>query len=136
MYSHYPLVLLSAVGGFFSAGVFLLAGYLLDDFMNPEYANFIALLVGGVTNFILQKLAFTGEGGSPNIVIGKYVASELTIIIFNQLGLVYFIKRKKDYTKKLPKEARPYYTTIARIVVALVVFLFLSFPMRKLWVFV
>ena len=136
MYSHYPLVLLSAVGGFFSAGVFLLAGYLLDDLMHPEYANFIALLIGGVTNFVLQKRAFTSKGGSPNLVIGKYVASETTIIMFNQLGLVYLIERKKDYVKRLPKGMRPYYTTIARIIVALIVFLFLSFPLRKLWVFI
>ena len=136
MHRHFLLLLLSAGGGIFSTNIFLLGGYILDYFINPKYANLIALLISAVINFILQTRVFVGKNEFKNHIIKKYLGSEIIIITFSQLCLIYLIKHKKDYIKKLPKEIQLYYTTVARIITSVVVFLFISFPLRKLWVFI
>ena len=136
MYRHFLLLLLSAGGGIFSTSIFLLGGYILDYFMNPKYANLTALLISAVINFILQTRVFVGKMGFQNHIIKKYLVSEIFIITLSQLCLIYFINHKKYYIKKLPKEIQLYYTTVARIIATFIVFLFISFPLRKLWVFI
>ena len=136
MHKSFIVLLLSAGGGMLSTGVFLLAGHILDGFMNPRYANFISLLISASVNFILQSAAFAGEKESIVHKIGKYAASEAIIISLNQLGVTYLLNRKKKYIRQLPKRSRPHYSTISRVTAAAMVFLFVSFPLRKFWVFV
>ena len=136
MYRHFGLLLLSAAGGIFSTCIFLLGGYILDSFMNPKYANFIALLISAVINFVMQMRVFINKRGFDNRIIKKYMVAEIIIITLSQLGLIYLIDHKKDYIKRLPKEIQPYYTTAARIIASSTVFFLISFPLRKLWVFI
>ena len=136
MYRQFVQLLQSAGGGMLSTCIFLLGGYILDSFMNPKYANFIALLIGAVVNFIIQTYAFVDKKSFRNHLIQKYLVSEIIIISLTQLGLIYFLDHQKNYKKQLPKEIQPYYITIARIITASTVFLFASFPLRKLWVFI
>jgi len=136
MYKHSGLLLLSAGGGIFSTCIFLLGGYILDSFMNPKYANFIALLISAVINFVMQTRAFTNKVGFGKRIIKKYIVAEILILTLSQFGLIYLIDHKKDYIRKLPTEMQPYYTTIARMIASSIVFFFISFPLRKLWVFI
>jgi len=123
-------------GGIFSTCIFLLGGYLLDSVMNPKYANFIALLISAIINFAMQTWVFTDKMGSSAHIIKKYIVAEIIIITCSQLGLIYFINHKKDYIRRMPKKLQPYYTTAARIIASSTVFFFISFPLRKLWVFI
>ena len=136
MYRDFLLLLQSAGGGIFSTSIYLLGGYILDYFMNAKYSNFIALLISAVVNFVMQTRTFVGKRGVNNNSIEKYFVSEIIIITLSQLGLIYLINHKKDYTRKVPKKIQAYYTTIARIIAASMVFIFISFPLRKFWVFI
>lgn len=136
MYRDFLLLLQSAGGGIFSTSIYLLGGHILDYFMNAKYSNFIALIISAVVNFVMQTRTFVGKRGVNNNNIEKYFVSEIIIITLSQLGLIYLINHKKDYTRKIPKKIQAYYTTVARIIAASMVFIFISFPLRKLWVFI
>ena len=136
MYRDFLLLLQSAGGGIFSTSIYLLGGHILDYFMNAKYSNFIALIISAVVNFVMQTRTFVGKRGVNNNNIEKYFVSEIIIITLSQLGLIYLINHKKDYTRKVPKKIQAYYTTIARIIAASMVFIFISFPLRKFWVFI
>ncbi len=137
MYRDFLLLLQSAGGGIFSTSIYLLGGHILDSFMNAKYSNFIALIISAVVNFVMQTRTFVGKREvNNNNNIEKYFVSEIIIITLSQLGLIYLINHKKDYTRKIPKKIQAYYTTVARIIAASMVFIFISFPLRKLWVFI
>ena len=51
----------SALGGTISTGIFILTARFLDYSMNPKTSNLIAVILGGIFNFIFQSIAFAGE---------------------------------------------------------------------------
>ena len=103
--------------------------------MHPDYANFIALVAAGAINFLLQKTAFAGKRPLQNTTLEKYAITTAIAIAVSQVCHAYFMNHKKRYVEKLPTELQPYYTTVARTIAASLVFVCVSFPLRKLWVF-
>ena len=128
-------LLFSMFSGTSSTLVYLGLGHILDFIMNAKYSNFIALITGGVLNFIMQSYAFSGKTGIHNNNLTKYLIAEIFIIMGSQLGVSYFLDEKHIDQNKLPSFLHKYYNTIVRLVVASLVFIFISFPLRKLWVF-
>ena len=105
MYRDFLLLLQSAGGGIFSTSIYLLGGHILDYFMNAKYSNFIALIISAVVNFVMQTRTFVGKREvNNNNNIEKYFVSEIIIITLSQLGLIYLINHKKDYTRKIQKK--------------------------------
>ena len=128
-------LLFSMFSGTSSTLVYLGLGHILDFIMNAKYSNFIALITGGVLNFIMQSYTFSGKTGIHNNNLTKYLIAEIFIIMGSQLGVSYFLDEKHIDQNKLPSFLHKYYNTIVRLVVASLVFIFISFPLRKLWVF-
>jgi len=125
----------SMFSGTSSTLVYLGLGHILDFIMNAKYSNFIALITGGVLNFFMQSYTFSGKTGIHNNNLTKYLIAEIFIIMGSQLGVSYFLDEKHIDQNKLPSFLHKYYNTIVRLVVASLVFIFISFPLRKLWVF-
>ena len=127
-------ITLSILSGASSTFVYLGLSHFLDHFMNPKYSNFISLLVGAIINFLFQSYSFAVKNNHV-YHLPKYFIAELFIIGFSQFGVIYLLNKKQRYKKKLPLFLQYYYNTVSRIIVACLVFIFFSFPMRKLWVF-
>ena len=127
-------LLFSMFSGTSSTLIYLGLGHFLDYIMNAKYSNFIALITGGVLNFIMQSYTFSGDARvGKNFT--KYLIAEIFIIGGSQLGVSHFLDEGHIDKDKLPTFLQKYYNTIVRITVACLVFLFISFPLRKLWVF-
>ena len=136
MYEHVKQITLSGVSGALATSTYLLSGHILDFYMNPKYSNVIALLIGAIFNFILQSRVFLPSSKFNRPLIIRYIISEILIMALCQLGVTYFIDHKDRYIKKLPKYFRKYYNTVARSVASMLVFVTVSFHLRKRWVFV
>ncbi len=136
MYEHVKQIILSGVSGALATSTYLLSGHILDFYMNPKYSNVIALLIGAIFNFILQSRVFLPNAKFNQPLIIRYVISEILIMFLCQWGVIYFIDHKDHYIKKLPKYFRKYYNTVARSITSMMVFVAVSFHLRKQWVFV
>ena len=125
----------SSIGGVLSTFIFIFGGHILDSVINPKYANYIALLISAFFDFIMQLWTFTHKTQISNHIIAKYIISEVLITTLTQLSIIYLIDYKKYYIKKVPKIILSYYTTFSRIIVTAILFVFVTFPLRKFWIF-
>ena len=125
----------SMLGGSLSLSFNLAVAYVLDYFMDAKVSNAISLLCGAILNFILQNKTFMKKVSTSHNILFKYLIAEIFIIGGSQLGVTFFINKKKEYLKKLPKPLQKEYNTIIRIITAIMGFIFISFPMRHFWVF-
>jgi len=126
---------LSILGGLSSQSVYLVLSFYLDKIMNKKTSNIIGLLVSSLINFILQNLVFTNTVLFIRKIIIKYIISAFITIYSTQMG-VSFIIDNTQYDIYLPAALRKYHTTIIRALVSMVVGVFISYPIRYLWVFI
>ena len=124
----------SALGGTISTGIFILTAYFLDYSMNPKLSNLIGVILGGIFNFIFQSIAFTGKIKLSSSF--NFLLSEIILLGATQLGVVYLFDHKLIKKKSLPIWSQKYYNTIVRLIVVTFGFVFISFPIRKWWVFI
>jgi len=47
----------------------------------------------------------------------------------------YLIDNANKYKSRLDEKLKPYYNTLSRIVVGAIIWIILSYPLRKYWVF-
>ena len=126
----------SSVGiGLFIALLVVLLGYILDMYIDPIWANFIALVVGLVFNFILQQMVFGNKKSQLWSQIMRYTIADVFILILNQWLMVQLINNETEWSKYLPEEYRKYYISVCRLSVGAIVWIVVSFPIRKYWVF-
>ena len=128
-------LLYSAAGAAASTLVLLSTGYALEVLMSREDATNIALLVSAAINFVLQKRIFYGRRHFTGITLWKYLIATGVIVFANNIGHSFMLRHESEYKSRLPSELQSYYATVAKGVVAVFVFLVISFPIRKLWVF-
>ena len=128
-------MLLSGAGAATSTGVLIGGGFILDKVIDPKAATALALLVSAVLNFALQKWTFTGSKPLSRAMLWRFIAATLFIIVLKYVAHSYLLKHRKEYVPILPPDLRTNYSTVTRTVVALVVFLLVSFPIKKFWVF-
>ncbi len=112
----------SMFSGQIATVVFLLSGYLLDKKIPPDIANLISLFIGGIVNFFLQSLTFTGAATFNLWTILKFIFTDSILFVFEEYS---FIKFHKEFENN----------TLARLVIAAIGFIIISFPLRKFFVF-
>lgn len=108
--------------GFVAGLLYILVSKLLDKKIGPRLSNIIGLVTGSVVNFVLQSYIFNCINKMNKYICGKFIASELIIMLCNQVIFLSVYRKKFN-------------TTITRIIVAIIVSFAVSFPIRKFWVF-
>lgn len=137
MKSYLNTALKSMGAGAFVSILVLGVAAILDTFINPKTANFISLLVGLVINFILQQMVFIPTRSSNTaIYLLKYIIADVLILGSNQYLVSYLIDNKEEYKRYVENTLDPFYNTISRIIVGAIIWVILSYPLRKYWVFV
>ena len=78
-------------------------------------------------------------GGIPKnrmtYIVTTYLISDLIILVCNQLMVNYGINHEKNYKVYLPSKLQEYYVNIIRLIVGGFVWIILSYPLRRYWVF-
>ena len=123
----------SGSGGVISTGLYILIAHYLDKLIDAKTSNAIALIASGIFNYIIQSVVFASDKIGTNI--DKFMVLQFIILIPNQVVVNYFINNKDKYIEKLPKLLRRYYNMIIRIIIASIIFIVISYPIRKYWVF-
>ena len=113
----------SYCAGAVSGVTYLFVAYILDKSCGPQLANFIGLICGGILNFFLQSFVFNFFKKIDKNVIWKFIVTEVMVIISVQMLFMLIYKKKK------------YNSFVVRILISIFVGLVISYPMRKLWVF-
>lgn len=122
-------------GAFVSILVLGVAAF-LDTLINPKIANFISLLFGLVINFILQQMVFiTIKTHDTATYFIKYILADVFILGSNQYMVSYLIDNENKYKPYLETKLKPFYNTLSRVVVGAIIWVILSYPLRKYWVF-
>ena len=75
-------------------------------------------------------LSIKSEFSTPDIIIA------IIEIVINQYMLIYFIKNQNKYIKYIPIKLQRYYNTFIRLFIQIFIFLVISYPCRKLWIFI
>ena len=129
----------SMMGAGASSTLYLVLARVMDEFINRDVSNLIALLIGSFVNFFVQRKTFMEKVGTSKSILMKYAFVEISLIITQQLGVTYVLNNKKEYLeeyfKNYPEFIKKEYNTIARIFVASTIFIVASFPLRHMWVF-
>jgi len=111
----------------FSSILYLLISKILDNFISPIYSNAIGLLVDIILDFIFQSLIFLNKINlyNTNLLI-KFIGSKIITTLSSQIlftiYILYFGKKNNNLT-------------LLRIIISLLVFIFLVFPLSKYFVF-
>ena len=133
--SEYKLFFKSCGAGLMTFGVVIILGGILDIFINVKTSNTIAVFSGLIFNYMLQERIFKSISIQQNyyIKIIKYIIVDLTILILNSVLFNIFIDLKPN--KSLPDLIRKHYPTIVRIIVGIIIWVFISFPLRRYFIF-
>jgi hypothetical protein len=134
-------MLKSMGGGTIATWIFIFTSFILDNFLNAKVSNAIALLTGAICNFYMQHFAFLDSTSAKISQHGKkFFISEFAILGSSQIGVNLLLNNKKKVKKFLEKFLKiktieEYYNTFIRLFITGSVFIFVSFPIRKHWVF-
>ena len=134
-------MLFSIMGGTATTIIFITTSYILDKFMSSKFSTAIALILGAICNFFMQQKAFLNTANFNVARVGKYLVSNILILIACQIGVNYLINKKKQIQSELEnhvksiKKYEKYYNTFVRLFVRGIVFIFIAFPIRRYWVF-
>ena len=101
---------------------YILISKLFDKITGPRISNIIGLLSGSTINFIMQTYIFKCEDKITQKLCMKYLISELIINSANQILFLSIYDKKCDIT-------------LTRIIIALIIGICVSYPLRKYWVF-
>ena len=111
--------------------------YILDEFgVNLKLSTFIGLLTGLLFNFFMQfRLYLIRSNNSITSMIIYYIITDIMIMISYQYLVNKGIDDKKEIEAYIPSYLDDYYIYIIRLLVGALVWLFISYPLRKYWVF-
>ena len=110
---------------------------LLDRFMKSTISNIIGVFIAMCFNFIWQQFIFVGKIKSlAGIFLLKYILADVIILGSAQLLFILAIKYKDNLEDKFPDSLKEYYNSIMRLIIASVIWVIFSFPLRRYWVFV
>ena len=131
----------SMAGGTTATIIFIMVSFALDQFMSAKISTGIALIIGAICNFFMQQKAFLNTTKSQGDHSWKFFVSEFFVLGSSQYGVGYLLDNKKDaeiYIEKKFKNIKKYekyFNTFIRLFIAGLVFIFVSFPIRRYWVF-
>ena len=125
----------SGEGSFVATMAHIVVSFFLDIAMDDNISNAIGLFIGFVVNFYLQSDTFLKHIQYGKTLI-KFIMVELFIIIVFQIGYNYLQRNKYSKWKRiLAIVGERWRNTFIRILVGLLEFVFISFPLRKYFVF-
>lgn len=131
-------VLKSALIGLTTAFIVNVGAAILDQFgMNTKVSSFIGSFLGLIYNFIMQFKLFVTKlpKNRMTYIVTTYLISDFIILLSNQLMVNYGIDHEKKYKPYLPTKLQEYYVNIIRLMVGGFVWVILSYPLRRYWVF-
>ena len=83
----------------------------------------------------MQDYFFNKGNKTYTSIVGKYIVVDIIILLINQSLMVYLIDNEDKFKPLLPEKLQHLYVTISRCLVGLVVWICISFPLRKIWVY-
>ena len=109
----------------------------LDNFgVDVKWSSLIALIVGLCYNFFMQfRLYIIRTKNSLPYMIFTYMITDLMIIVGYQYLFTKGVDDEKTLKDYLPTSLQDYYVEILRVLVGVIVWVVLSYPLRKYWVF-
>lgn len=109
----------------------------LDKFgVEVKWSTLIALIVGLLYNFLMQfRLYIIRSKNSLPYMIFTYMITDLMIILGYQYLFTKGVDDEKTLKEYLPTSLQDYYVEILRVLVGVLVWVVLSYPLRKFWVF-
>jgi len=129
--------LLSMMAGGLTSIIATAISALLDKFMKSTISNFIGVLIAMCFNFIWQQFIFVGKVKSiAGIFLLKYLLADIIILGSAQILFILCIKYKDNIVDKFPDKLKAYYNSVMRLLIASVIWIIFSFPLRRYWVFV
>ena len=131
-------ILKSVLIGLTTAFIINVGAAILDNLgVNVKVSSFIGSLLGLVYNFIMQFKLFVTKlpKNRMTYIVTTYLISDLIILVCNQLMVNYGINHEKNYKDYLPSKLQEYYVNIIRLIVGGFVWIILSYPLRRYWVF-
>ena len=133
--NEYILFVKSCGAGLITFGIVIILGAILDIFINVKLSNFIAVFVGLLANYIQQEKIFKEISKPQNYYfkLSKYVIVDLTILILNSILFNILIDFKSKIT--LPTMLENHYATLCRVIVGIIIWVFVSFPLRRYFIF-
>jgi hypothetical protein len=118
--------LVSLTTGFTSI-LYLIIAKILESYTSPIIANGIGLIVDIILDFLFQSLIFLDNINLKKYsLIVKFIISKLITSITSQILFIIYIKYFK---------IKNFDNTFIRIIISILVFLFLVFPLSKYFVF-
>ena len=128
--------ILSGGSSALSTSVHLIISHLLDFFINDKLSNIIGLIVGFLLNFYLQSKSFL-KTVEYNKTFFKFLFTEIIVISIFHISYNYLQKNDTIINKYVNKYVNEKWkNTTIRIIVGVIEFFIISFPMRKFLVFV
>ena len=128
-------IIFSIIGGTSSTMIYLFTGHLLDQYISHNLSTILSYLTGMIIGYIIKVYGFSHAIKNIYNIIPKYIFSEMFILTMTYFCVRYLLHLKPRLSQYLPVSLKPYYNTIVRLFVAMILFIFLSFPLQKYWIF-
>ena len=123
---------LSALTGSIASSLDLYIAYKLDSYIGTAKSNLIGLVMDCITDFIMQQYVFIGKLNITGSLTQKFVISKVITTIASELLFIYLVKHIDQLKLRGTKHEK---LAELRILINIIVFIILSYPLRKFWVF-
>ena len=105
--------------------------YYLDPMVGTHMSNIIGLVIEAILDFFGQEYAFTGKTTTSAEITKKFIIGKVISITLSQLLFLLILPKLK-----LVRSIFGNWTlTAGRLFVGSVIFLIITYPLRKYWVF-
>ena len=119
----------SSISSLFSTIIYLLVSFLFDMILNPNISNGIGLLSGAIVNYVGQGIAFQDKKYREYNLrnLSKYMVVEVLVLSLDE-GIFVLISNNVTFSTEM-------IILLSRFAITSVIFIFISYPLRKYWVF-
>lgn len=128
--------ILSSLGSLVSNILYYSVAIILSVFIGPNVANFLGLVSSGVFNYHVQPRIFTMKGGTFNKQMRiRFLINVSITIAVTELMYILLKRLVWKYRPDIPKK-HEHWTIFIRIIIGAIVYVCITFPMRKYFVYV
>lgn len=115
---------------------YLLICRILDRYMRPRLSNMIGLCIDAVLSYTLQQLIFYGSIRLCGQLFQRFMIGNSLSVLVSQLVFSYGLPYYNRYIDKYPRfKNSSYRLTLWRYLTNIVVYLVITFPLRKYYIF-
>ena len=116
--------ILSSIIGSSTTLLYIFTSKYLDSYIDINISNFIGLLLDNILDYILQQYVFIGYFSINNSIIIRFLIGKTICILIPQL--VFYILSRQQLGISI---------TILRTCIAILTFCFVTFPIRKYYIY-